>query len=105
MQPKAFCDGESTLLGVPPLKVLVFDCVRVFLKFLYNLHTSEVAKSFSRGKAHPSKSATPPGLQAGKGKLLTNVERVQVGQARGGLLQQGDGLQAEVGKVLLLHVL
>ena len=30
---------------------------------------------------------------------------MQVGQARGGLLQQGDGLQAEVGKVLLLHVL
>lgn len=28
-----------------------------------------------------------------------------MGQARGGLLQQGDGLQAEVGEVLLLHVL
>lgn len=36
---------------------------------------------------------------------VNNVEGVQVGQARGGLLQQGDGLQAEVGKVLLLHVL
>lgn len=28
-----------------------------------------------------------------------------MGQTRGGLLQQGDGLQAEVGKVLLFHVL
>lgn len=28
-----------------------------------------------------------------------------MGQAGGGLLQQGDGLQAEVGKVLLLHIL
>lgn len=69
------------------------------------MHTSDAAKSFNRGKAHLSKSVTPPGPQPGNGKPLTNVQGVQVSQTRGGLLQQGDGLQAEVGKVILLHVL
>ena len=55
-----------------------------------------------------STEARPPGQvisPPGKGGLLTDVEGVQVGQARGGLLQQGNGLQAEVGEILLLHVL
>ena len=69
---------------------------------------SAISEDFRRGKSPPQilgKSVTPPRLLSSGGKPLTNVEGVQVGQPRGGLLQQGDGLQAEVGEVFLLHVL
>lgn len=67
------------------------------LGYVDNWDPGHAVKSFSRGEA--TCDHLPPA-----GGFSHDVEGVQVGQARGGLLQQSDGLQAEV-VILLFHVL
>lgn len=79
-------------------KLLVFKCESP--RVCRQLGPRPCSKALQQRRGYLGKSSPRPA-----GGLLTDVEGVQVGQARGGLLQQSDGLQAEVGEILLLHVL